>query len=231
MKKTFDRDPPHYRSPLSETPYLRAKQEWDHRIGDASVSAKNWRFVAVLSLMISVILLVMLIISLSMDSVKVYVAEVTKAGRVINIAPLQVKYQPTQAQTEYFIAHFVKLVRQLPLDPVVAKKSWLQAYQFLTQRASQQLNLYFTQNNPIASLGKQTVSVKINDINLVGGHSYHLDWTETTFNLTGQIEKQQNYSGMFTITYHQPATQQSIYQNPLGIYILDFQISPQESKP
>ena len=231
MKKTFDRETPSYRSELAETPYLRAKKEWDDRIGDARVQAKNWRFIALLSSLISILLLVMLWISLSMGQVMVYVAEVTKAGRVVNVAPLTTKYQPNQAQTEYFVTYFIKLIRQLPLDPVVAKKNWLQAYQFLTQRASQQLNDYFTQNNPVNLLGKQTVTVTINDINMVSDQSYHADWTEITYNLSGQIEKQQNYSGMFTTTYHQPTTQQEIYQNPLGIYIIDFHISSQESKP
>lgn len=231
MKKPFDQETPTYRSPLSETPYLRARKEWDDRIGDARVSARNWRFMALLSSLISIILLVMLVISLSLDQVKVYVAEVTRAGRVVNIAPLTTKYRPTQAQTEYFIAHFVQLIRQLPLDPVVAKKNWLLAYRFLTERSSQQLNHYFSQNNPITQLGKQTVAIKINDINVASSQSYHLDWTETTFGVSGQVEKQQNFSGMFTIVYHQPTTQPEIYQNPLGIYIVDFQISPQESKP
>lgn len=231
MKKTFDRETPTYRSPFPETPYLRAKKEWDDRIGDARLQAKNWRFIALLSASVSIMLLIMLVISLSLDQVKVYVAEVTRVGRVVNIAPLTVKYQPTQAQTEYFVAHFVKLVRQLPLDPVVAKKNWLQAYQFLTQRASQQLNDYFSQNNPTVLLGKQTVTIKINDVNVVSDQSYHLDWTEVTFGINGQVEKQQNFSGMFTVTYHQPTTQQEIYQNPLGIYLVDFHISPQETKP
>jgi len=231
MKKPFDRETPNYRSLPVETPYMRARKEWDDRIGGARVQARNWRFVALLSSSISILLLILLIISLSMDQVMVYVAQVTRAGRVVNIAPLMRKYQPTQAQTEYFVTHFIKLIRQLPLDPVVAKKSWMQAYQFLTQRSSQQLNNYFSQNNPVNQLGRQTVTVMINDINVASAQSYHVDWTETTFGTTGQVEKQQNYSGMFTITYHQPTTQQEIYQNPLGIYIVDFHISPQDNKP
>src|SRR3546814_12345894 len=34
------------RSPLPETPYQRAGQLWDDRIGSARVQARNWRYMA-----------------------------------------------------------------------------------------------------------------------------------------------------------------------------------------
>ena len=43
----FKRPGGHYgRSPAPETPYQRAAQVWDDRIGSARVQARNWRFMA-----------------------------------------------------------------------------------------------------------------------------------------------------------------------------------------
>jgi len=40
----FKRAGGHYgRSPAPETPYQRAAQAWDDRIGSARVQARNWR--------------------------------------------------------------------------------------------------------------------------------------------------------------------------------------------
>ena len=44
----FKRSTVHYgRAPEPVTPYQRAAQVWDERIGSARVQAKNWRLMAV----------------------------------------------------------------------------------------------------------------------------------------------------------------------------------------
>jgi len=229
MKKFFKKETPSYKTNAATTPYQKAKQEWDERIGVTAVQAKNWRFIAFLSLIISILLLIMLIISLSMDDSKVFVAQVTKTGQVVNVVPLQKAYTPTQAQEEYFVGQFISLAREIPLDPVLAKHNWLKAYGFLTERASVQLNKYFQKNDPTKNLGKQTVTVKINDINAVSKHSYHVDWIETTVNNSGQVTQTRNYSAVFTLTSTPPKTQKEILENPLGIYIVNFHISSRET--
>lgn len=50
----FKRPATHYgKSPQPETPYQRAAQVWDDRIGSARVQARNWRFMAFGSLALS----------------------------------------------------------------------------------------------------------------------------------------------------------------------------------
>lgn len=225
MSRPYDREilTEHHEAP--ETPYARARQEWDHRIGDARVQAQNWRIVAIFSLFIAAVLLVALMMSLSLHQTKVFVAEVTKDGRVVNVAPIVVAYHPTTAQEEYFVANFIKLIRELPLDPVVAKKNWLDAYHFLTQRGSEKLNTYLRQNNPTELLGKQTTTIEVTDVNPISNSTFSVDWTETNVDLNGQSLGQKKFSGVFTIILKAPKTQQEILQNPLGIYITDLNIS------
>ena len=50
----FKRSSTHYgKSPEPETPYQRAAQVWDERIGSARVQARNWRLMAFGSLILS----------------------------------------------------------------------------------------------------------------------------------------------------------------------------------
>ena len=42
----------------AQTPYLRAKKEWDERIGSAIVQAKNWRLLALITSVLALLLLV-----------------------------------------------------------------------------------------------------------------------------------------------------------------------------
>lgn len=223
--KPYDREILEEYHEAPETPYMRARQEWDHRIGDARVQAKNWRLVAVFSLFIAAVLLVALLMSLALHQNKVFVAEVTKDGRVVNVAPIEVAYHPSVAEEEYFIGNFIKLVRELPLDPVVAKKNWLNAYRFLTSRGSEKLNTYLQQNNPISLLGKQTTTIEITDVNAISDATFSIDWVENSVDLNGQSVGGKKFSGVFTIILKAPKTEEQILQNPLGIYITDLTIS------
>lgn len=214
----------------AETPYQKAKQEWDERIGSAVIQSYNWRFVAVLSTAVSLLLLILLIISLSLGKNHVYIAEVASdTGKVINISPLLQQYQPTLAQKEYFVSQFVKLIRELPLDPVVAKQNWLHAYQFLSERASGELNDYIKKDNPLDKLGKQTITVNITDVNPISNDTLQVGWTESAINTEGVVESTQAYNGVFTLTLIEPKTVQQILSNPLGIYITDFHYSTRDA--
>lgn len=225
----FNKTPPSYKTNDSlETPYQKAKQEWDDRIGNARVQAANWRFVAILSLIASLVLLILLIASLSLGKDRIYVAQVTQGGRVVNIAPLTERYQPTIAQQEYFLSYLVKLIRGLSLDPIVAKQNWLNAYHFLSSRASIKLNTHFQQEKPTEKLGKQTVTVTITEAHPISKHTFQIGWTETTTNIEGNEISKKDYDGVFTTTIKQPKTQKQILQNPLGIYVTDFNVTEKE---
>ncbi len=229
MKNPFKRENVSYKGTEPLTPYQKAQQEWDARIGSSRVQAQNWRFVALFSLLAALLLLIILVMVLASHKDKIYVAEVTKEGRVVNVAPLLVKYQPTDAQKKFFLAHFIELIRSIPLDPVLAKKNWLAAYDFLNNRGAERLNFYFKQNSPVELLGKKTVGVQILDINPISPTTIHVDWVETIINNDGQEEAKKDYSGVFTIDIKQPTKQRDILNNPLGLYIVDFNIAPRET--
>lgn len=229
MKIPFKKEVTSYKSEEPQTPYQRAKQEWDNRIGDARLQARNWRLLAICSIILALLLLVWQFVFLASKQDRIFVAEVAQSGRVINVAPLTTRYQPTEAQIEYFLAHFVELVRGVPLDPVVAKKNWLTAYKFLSQRGAKILDGFLRENNPLTLLGKKTVTTKITDINPISNSSYQLNWTEITVNLNGQVESQKTFSGTFTISLKSPASQEEILTNPLGIFLVDLHINPRET--
>lgn len=225
MKNPFKEEAANYKGEEPVTPYQRAQQEWDMRIGSSRMQARNWRICAFFSLLIVVILAGVVVLVLTSHKDRIYVAEVTQEGRVVNVAPLSVRYQPNEAQKEYFVAHFIELVRGLTLDPVAVKQNWLNAYNFLSDRGAERLNAYFKNNNPVVLLGKKTITVKILDVNPVSSATLYVSWVETITNTNGQEEGKKNYSGVFTIVLKQPTTREEILRNPLGIYIVDFNIS------
>ena len=77
-----------------------------------------------------------------------YVIEVDKAGEVRAVGEATTPYRPTDAQIAFHLAHFISNVRSLAIDPVIVRQSWLDAYQYTTDRGAATLNDYARANDP-----------------------------------------------------------------------------------
>lgn len=217
----FGNRPSHYdKSAMPDTPYQKAADAWDKRIGSARSSARNWRMFAFAAIAVAGVALVG-VIALSMKShVETYVVRVDKTGAPTAVHLAGNRYQPTKAEVAYFLGHWVRNVRGKPADAVVMKKRWLAAYDFLSTNAANKLNAYAAKTKPLANIGEETRTVHINHVIQKSQQSYQVAWTEKTYKNSALTETHR-YTGLFTITIRTPTTQQMVYSNPLGIYITD----------
>jgi type IV secretion system protein VirB5 len=137
----------------ADTPYRRAQQEWDARMGSAVLSARTWRRMAFAALGLSAALGIALTAVALQRRRFVHVVEVAPEGQELSVRTAGNTWTPTEAQTAYFIGHFVRLTRSLPTDPIVLRENWLEAYRFLTPQAATQLNDIARQDDPFARVG------------------------------------------------------------------------------
>jgi type IV secretion system protein TrbF len=205
------------------TPYQRAQQEWDERIGSARVQAKNWRLVALLLIGVVVILAAGLIYQSAKSTVTPYVVEVGSDGLVQAVGPaVRSNYTPTRAVFNFFLGQFVTFVRSLPLDPVVAKNQWLSAYAYLRQGAANTLNEIALKEKPFEKIGQETVSVQIKNVVPLSPDSYQVRWQEITYSKEGVSNGNRNMTGLFTVEVLPPTDEKRLKANPLGLYIKQF---------
>jgi len=59
-----------------------------------------------------------------------YIVEVDAQGEAKGVGPITDHYQPTDAQIAHHLERFIRHVRSIPIDPVVLRDSWLEAYDF-----------------------------------------------------------------------------------------------------
>ena len=123
-------------APEPETPYQRAGQVWDERIGAARVQARNWRLMALGGLALSGALAGGLLWQSLQSRIVPYVVEVDRLGEARAVAPAASDYRPTDPQIAWHLARFVRQVRSVSLDPVLMRQDWLAAYDMVTARAS-----------------------------------------------------------------------------------------------
>src|ERR1700704_1377342 len=161
----FKRPSVHYgRTPEPVTPYQKASQVWDERIGSARVQAKNWRLMAFGSLILSGGLASGLVWESTQGSITPWVVEVDRLGQAQTVSPADIDFQPTDAQIAYHLARFIEDVRGLPADGIVLRQNWLRAYDFTTDRGAAALNEYARSNAPFVNLGKLQIAVEVSSV-------------------------------------------------------------------
>ncbi|MBD3762982.1 conjugal transfer protein TrbF, partial [Rhizorhabdus sp.] len=86
----FKRPATHYgKTPEPETPYQRAAQIWDDRIGSARVQARNWRFMAFGCMILSAGFAAALVWQSARGTIVPWVVQVDNLGQAQAVAPAQ----------------------------------------------------------------------------------------------------------------------------------------------
>ena len=206
------------RTPEPETPYQRAGQLWDERIGAARVQARNWRLMAFGGLFLTTGMSAALVWQSLQSKVVPYVVAVDRLGEARAVSEAERDYQPTDAQVAWHLARFVEHVRSVSLDPVLMRRDWLSAYDFVTRRGSQFLGDYARAADPFGGMGEKTVSVQVTSVVRASDRSFQVKWTETAFE-RGARTGTSNWIGILTIVRKPPNSAETLRRNPLGIYV------------
>jgi type IV secretion system protein VirB5 len=206
------------REPVPETPYQRAGQAWDERIGSARVQAYSWRLMAFGA---------MALLSLSVvDNLRLrfgarivpYVVEVDRLGQARAVAPATTDYRPTDAQIAWHLARFIENVRSRPADPIVLRQNLAAAYDFTTEQGTAALNDYARASDPFADLADKQVSVDVRQVVRASPDSFRIAWDERHYD-HGQLADTTHWSAILTYVTRTPNDAATLSRNPLGIYI------------
>lgn len=229
MLRELNKEPQSYK-PEEEpsTPYMRARQEWDDRIGSAVVAARNWRFLGVSAIALSAMLTVVILVQSTQSKVVPIIVGIDpERGSPVVYGKVPQNYNPGPLSIKYFLTNFITNVRSVPLDQVLLRKNWLKAYKFLRKVAADKLNSLATQQigTNITKDGSSIVSVEpISVVQIPDTDSYQIRWREQIYN-SSDGRKLDDYTmiGTFTIELEAPRDEDQINENPLGIFIKNFE--------
>ena len=215
----FKRPTTHYgKSPEPETPYQKAAQAWDERIGSARVQARNWRLMAFGSLILSAGFASALVWQSARGTVVPWVVQVDNLGQAQTVAPANADYRPTDPQIAFHLGRFIEQVRAIPADAIIVRQNWLRAYEWTTDRGAAALNDYARANDPFANVGRQQVAVEVSSVIRASPNSFRVAWTERHFE-NGQLSTTERWTAILTIVIQPPRDAERLRANPLGIYV------------
>lgn len=215
----FKRPATHYgKTPEPETPYQRAAQVWDERIGSARVQARNWRLMAFGSLILSAGFASALVWQSARGTVVPWVVQVDNLGQAQTVAPANADYRPTDPQIAFHLGRFIEQVRAIPADAIIVRQNWLRAYEWTTDRGAAALNDYARANDPFTKVGRQQVAVEVSSVIRASPNSFRVAWTERHFE-NGQLSTTERWTAILTIVIQPPRGAERLRANPLGIYV------------
>lgn len=215
----FKRPTTHYgKSPEPETPYQKAAQVWDERIGSARVQAKNWRYMAFGSLILSAGFAAALVLQSARGTVVPWVVQVDNLGQAQTVAPAVADYRPTDPQIAWHLGRFIEQVRAIPADAIIVRQSWLRAYEWTTDRGAAALNDHARANDPFTKVGRVAVAVEVSSVIRASPDSFRVAWIERHYE-NGQLSTTERWTGILTIVIQTPRDAERLKANPLGIYV------------
>ena len=206
------------RTPQPETPFQKAGQIWDERIGSARVQARNWRLMAFGSLLLSTGLAIALVVQSARGTVTPWVVQIDKLGQAQAVAPAVADYKPTDTQIAYHLAHFIEDVRAIPADGVILRQQWLRAYDFTTDRGAAALNDFARTNDPFTNLGKSQIAVEVSSVIRASPDSFRVAWTQRRYE-NGQLAATERWSAILSVIIQTPHDAERLRKNPLGVYV------------
>lgn len=206
------------RTPEPETPYQKAAQVWDTRMGDALVRARNWRLMAFGCLTLALGLSAGVIWQAGRSTVTPYVVEVDRLGEVREVGPATESWSPSDAQIAWHLARFIENVRALSIDPIVVRQNWLAAYDYTTSEAANTLNDFARDSDPFGKVGKKTVTVEVTSVVRSSPGSFDVRWREEEFE-NGSRAAVTRHRAVLTVILKPPRTEEALRKNPLGIYV------------
>ncbi len=220
------------RTPAPVTPYQRAAQVWDERIGSARVQARNWRLIAFGGLLLSAGLSSGLLWQSMQSRVVPYVVEVDRLGEARAVAPLKDGYRPTDAQIAWHLGRFIRDVRSISLDPVLMRANWLSAYDLVAGAGGRFLNDYARSAQPFSRVGERTVSVQVTSVIRASDRSFQVQWIETSYE-RGEVVGVSRWTAILSVRIADPGSADELRRNPLGLRIegIDWSRELEPSEP
>ncbi len=206
------------KTPEPETPYQKAAQVWDERIGSARVQARNWRLIAFGNLALAGGLAAALVWQATRGTIVPWVVQVDKLGEAQVVAPATSDYKPSDAQIAWYLARFIEQVRSIAFDPVIVRQNWLSAYDFVTDHGALALNDYARTNDPFANIGQTQVAVDVSSVIRASPDSFRIAWVERRYE-NDALAATERWTAIVTVVIETPHDADKLRRNPLGVFV------------
>ena len=203
--------------------YENARREWNERYGDYIASARAWRRTAIAAMLVAAIAVGGIVWIGAQSKLVPYIVEINKQGVALAAQPAE-QANNVKDQTRIVkavLARWIVDLRTVTPDVNLEKSALSEVYAHLNRNdpAEAEVNGFFSKNNPFQKAGKELVSAEVLGVLKVSPQTWQVEWNETTRDRGGHVSRESRMKAMVTIEIVPPETEQTIRDNPLGLYV------------
>jgi type IV secretion system protein VirB5 len=211
---------------LDSDPFLAGRTEAAERYGHLSKNAAEWRRISAVLILCCAACVCAVIFMAGRVSVVPYIVQVDQHGYEIAVEPVA----PSKVDARLMISHVGRYVWSLKTvfnDP----EAQLHLMNFIynstpvNTAAEKKYQEYFNENNPVVIGETETISITVNSVLSMSAETWQAEWTEERYTIGGDKISEKHYRGIFAAAVVTPGTMREVLQNPLGIFITDFDFS------
>jgi type IV secretion system protein VirB5 len=213
-----------------ETRFNRVINQYDQYINKVIKQNRTWQLVG----LCSVIMLLGTIIGwfrvLSIQKEIPIVIEVNELGRAKYVGDISGKsylhgYTVKDYMIESVLRDFIAYTREIYVDQEVMSKNYQQAASWCSNELKLKLRDELIEEDPFAMIGRIKRTVSIESGIKTTNATWQYDWFDITSDMYGREISKLRYRGMFSVALKEPQTEGERFNNPLGIYIVDYNIT------
>lgn len=205
-------------TPEPVSPYQKAAQVWDERLGALRAQSLTWQRLAFGLAGVSLVLAGGSVWQASQSRIQPYVVEVDGTGAARAISAAKASYQPGDLVIARHLSDFIENVRSLSTDPMVIRANWLSAYGSITDKAKPFLDDFAKAANPFDRVGERSVAVQVSSVVRATENTYQVKWSEQHYERS-TLTASENWTAMLTLVTASPKDEAEVLKNPLGLYV------------
>lgn len=202
-------------------PYLAARREWDERYGDFITRARNWRTVALISALVSLVATGGMLWQVARSRVIPFVVLVDSLGRPVASGLAEQASVGDDRLRRAVIQDWIENVRMVTTDGIAQRRAIDHVYAHIASGTNAQgfISDFYRDDPPFKRAQTGTVSVEVKSVLPTSDRTFEVDWVETSRDLFGSLKSTDHWKGSFTIALNPPTEERQARINPLGLYV------------
>ncbi len=206
---------------IANNPYLDARREWNERYGDFIAQARNWRLLALGSLLVSAIACGGLAWVAGQSKITPYVVEVNGLGDAVPVAVAEKAATPDARIIRAQLARWIVNSRSIYFDAQAERQAIEQAYAMINRKspAIQALIDFHKANDPFQLAMNENNNIQVESVLPISQDSYRIEWREEIRGCDGNLISNLNWQAVIGISISPPTDAKQVLVNPMGIYV------------
>ena len=204
--------------------YMAARAEWNERYGSYIAQAHAWRLTALASLGVAFVAVAGVVWIGAQNRVIPYVVQTNRLGDALAISRADIAAPADPRLIRAGLARWIADVRTVYLDVAAERTVVNEAYAMVNRNAVavQQLNAWFSKNNPFMRAQTEMVGASVESVLPISGHTWRVEWREDKRARDGTPAPPEHWQATITISVNPPTNDATILVNPVGLYIDSF---------